>query len=75
MPRTPTPGRFTPFTFLRSAEGEAWLERIEPPEPVETPCCAKCRRGTKAHGHRPCGFADHRTGCPNRDCAHNRDRR
>lgn len=69
QPRLP---QITPFTFLRTDEGQSWLEKAEVAEPIETPCCARCRRGTKAHGHRPCGYAGLRTGCPNRDCVHHR---
>lgn len=70
MPRNATPGRFTPFTFLRTAEGEAWLEPIVREKEDPKPCCPKCRRGTKAHGIQPCGYKDFRTGCPNESCEH-----
>lgn len=71
-PRTPS---YRPFTFPATTEGEAWLERLEREQPKQTPCCARCRRGTKALGAQPCGYADRRTGCPNPNCAHNKENR
>jgi hypothetical protein len=71
----PRQARITPFTFLATADGQSWLEKAEVKEPPKTPCCARCRRGTKALGAQPCGYAAARTGCPNRDCAHFRGTR
>ncbi|KJL45588.1 hypothetical protein RS82_00140 [Microbacterium trichothecenolyticum] len=66
------PARVTPFTFLRTEGGQSWLEKAEVKEPPKTPCCARCRRGTKALGAQPCGYAAVRTGCPYMECAHYR---
>lgn len=39
-----------------------WLEDAKAPDVERTPCCAKCRRGTRAHGTLPCGYI---LACPN----------
>lgn len=37
---------------------------VEPPVVKPNPCCAKCRRGSKAHGLFPCGL---KYACPCHD--------
>jgi hypothetical protein len=52
------------------AAREAALEIVEAVLTAKGKCCARCRRGTKAHGETlPCGY-DYR--CPNPKCDHPR---